>query len=338
MSRVIGPLPGHRRDHRDLERGRVVERRQQPGDRPRQQRLARSRRPHEHDAVSAGQRDLEAASCLELAADLRQVGDGPRHRDRLGRAAVDGTLAAQLDPRPAHRDAPRSPAAHPLHHVADRLDRCQLDPLDQPRLGRGGGRHHDPPVAPPREGVDHRQDPGHRADLAAERELADHRPADAVGPDLLRAEQDPQRDREIERGARLAQLGRREVDGDAARRVLEAGVAQRAADPFAGLLERRVGKADDREAGQAGSDVDLDADHAAGEADERGGGNGREHARTLPGGAYLPLIRRRGVRDQRGAGACWPRGAGRPAPPPRPACRPLARTATATRRAPSPTS
>jgi hypothetical protein len=47
-------------------------------------------------------------------------------------------------------------------------------------------------------------------DLAAERQLADHRPADAIGPDLLRTEQDAQRDREIERGARPAQLGRGE--------------------------------------------------------------------------------------------------------------------------------
>ncbi len=279
----------------------------------------------------------------------RRASSWPRTSDRSGTGHVIGTgsgglpstatLAAQLDPRPAHGDAPGSPAAHPLHHVADRLDRCQLDPLDQPRLGRGGGRHHDPPVAPPREGVDHRQDPGHRADLAAERQLADHRPADAVGPDLLRAEQDPQRDREIERGARLAQLGRREVDGDAAWRVLEAGVAQRAADPFASFLERRVGKADDREPGQSGSDVDLDADHAAGEADERSGGNGREHARTLPGGAYLSLIPASCGCEISAARVPAGRAApGRPSPPPRPACRPLARTAAGIRRAPSRTS
>ena len=76
------------------------------------------------------------------------------------------------------------------------------------------------------------------------------------------------------------------------RRVLEAGVAQRAADPFASLLERRVGKADDREAGQAGSDVDLDPDHAACEADERGGGNGREHAGPYRAALTCGLSRR----------------------------------------------
>ena len=92
--------------------------------------------------------------------------------------------------------------------------------------------------------------PGHRPDLAAQRQLADERRAARRGPDLLRPEQDPERDREVERRAGLALLGRREVDRDPARRVDEAGVPDRAADALASLLERGVGQADDREAGQ----------------------------------------------------------------------------------------
>ncbi len=47
----------------------------------------------------------------------------------------------------------------------------------------------------------------------------------------------------------------------------ETGVADRTADALAGLLESRVGEADDREPGQTPGDVDLDADDATIETD-----------------------------------------------------------------------
>ena len=67
--------------------------------------------------------------------------------------------------------------------------------------------------------------PGHRAHLAAERQLADERQPARPGADLLRAEQDAERHRQVERRAALAQVGRREVDRDPARRIAEPGVA-----------------------------------------------------------------------------------------------------------------
>ena len=88
--------------------------------------------------------------------------------------------------------------------------------------------------------------PGHGPHLAAERQLADQRDRGRPGPDLLRAEQDPDGDREVERRAGLAQVRRREVDRDPPRRVGEPGVAQRAADALPRLLEGRVGEPDDR--------------------------------------------------------------------------------------------
>ena len=48
----------------------------------------------------------------------------------------------------------------------------------------------------------------------------------------------------------------------------ESRVPQRSADALACFLERRVGQPDDREAGQAGCDIDLDADQPAVEAVE----------------------------------------------------------------------
>ena len=58
------------------------------------------------------------------------------------------------------------------------------------------------------------------------------------------------------------------------------GVAQRAADALAGLLERGVRQADDREARQPGRDVHLDADEPAVEAVERCGRDDGQHDRA----------------------------------------------------------
>ena len=98
-------------------------------------------------------------------------------------------------------------------------------------------------------------------------------------------------DGQVERGTRLAQIGRREVDRDPAGRERETAVADRAADPLASLLERGIRQADDREPGQARRDVDLDPDDPAVDAVERRGVNGGEHAGTLPKAAHPGLTR-----------------------------------------------
>ena len=138
---------------------------------------------------------------------------------------------------------------------------------------------------------DHRQDAGNRPDLAAERELTDQGDPARRGDHLLRAEQDPDRDGQIERGARLAQVRRRQVDRDPPRRMAEPGIADRPANPFPGLLERRIGKPDDREPRQSRGDVDLDPDDPAVEADEGGRQEGGQHRPTLSVAAHRPLTR-----------------------------------------------
>ena len=99
------------------------------------------------------------------------------------------------------------------------------------------------------------------------------------------------RHRQVERRPGLAQLGRGEVDGDPPRREDEPGVADRPADAFAGLLDRRVGEADDREAGQPGRDVHLDPDEPAVEAVQRGGWDDSQHDATASGARSPALIR-----------------------------------------------
>ena len=236
-------------------------------------RRARSRAPRR--ASSWPRTSARSATSSGIAHRRIGAGDGRRRR------------AARRRPRPRPRStrggsAPvRRPDAAPdrLDGLAQRRDADRLDPGGEPRLvAHASSGDDDPPEPPPRERGGHRQDPGHRAHLAAERQLADQRDPTRRGADLLRPEQDPHRDREVERRAGLALLGRREVDRDPARRMDEPGVPDRAADPLARLLERRVGEADDREPGQPAGDVDLDPDDPAVEADERGGQEGREHA------------------------------------------------------------
>ena len=79
----------------------------------------------------------------------------------------------------------------------------------------------------------------------------------------------------------------------------EAGVADRAADPLARLLEGGVGETDDGETGQPGRDVDLDADDPAVEAVEGRGGDDGQHAATLSAGAH-PRTHARLTRDECG--------------------------------------
>ena len=126
--------------------------------------------------------------------------------------AVDGHAPARPPPRGWPRAAPRSRAPR----------------LASPTAVR---RHDHAPDPASRQGQHHRQDArtGRTSPPSASSRSA--RPA-RPRPQLLGAEQDPDRDREVERGAGLSQLGRREVDPDPARRMVIAGVPQRAADPF----------------------------------------------------------------------------------------------------------
>ena len=104
---------------------------------------------------------------------------------------------------------------------------------------------------------------GHGPQRAVQAELADRgqRPAAvaAVGG-LAGGHQKGQGDGQVERGALLAQVGRRQVDGDAPRRELVGGVDDRRAHALAALLDGGVGQADDAEGRGRGDDVGLDLD------------------------------------------------------------------------------
>ncbi len=97
-----------------------------------------------------------------------------------------------------------------------------------------------------RERRDHGEDAGTGRTSPPSAELAEQGDRPRPGPDLLGPEEDPDRDGQVEGRAGLAQLGGREVDGDAPRREGEPGVADGAADAFARLLDGGVAEPDDR--------------------------------------------------------------------------------------------
>ena len=270
-----------RGDDRGRERRRVIERWQETRDRPGQERLARARRSDHQEAVSTCERDLETSPRLDLTADLGKIRDrDARHIDRRRRRRHRPVVRlAEFDP--SRRDdgsRATSRRADHLDRVGQRPDADHLDPRDQARLVHGLRRDHDAGQTAPVQGGDHRQHTRHRAHLAGQRQLTDEPEAAGPGPHLFRADEDPDGHGEVQRCPALAQVRRREVHGDPSWRMHETGVAQRAPDPFARLLEGRVGEADDREPGQTRGDVHLDPDEPAVEAVERGGGERGQHA------------------------------------------------------------
>ena len=99
--------------------------------------------------------------------------------------------------------------------------------------------HPGAPDPAPGEGGEHRQQARHAPHVTAQRQLAQQRPA-AGRRDLVRAEQDRHRDREVQRRPGLAQVRRRQVHRDPAGRMDVAAVAHGPPHP---LAQGRVGPA-----------------------------------------------------------------------------------------------
>jgi hypothetical protein len=91
--------------------------------------------------------------------------------------------------------------------------------------------------------------------------------------------QDPQRDRQIERGARLADVGGGETHRNPVRRVVESGVANRQAHALAALADRGVGQADHDELRQPERDIHFHVHWAGVDAEDGGGSQAGEHVR-----------------------------------------------------------
>ncbi len=110
-----------------------------------------------------------------------------------------------------------------------------------------------------------------------------------VAGDLLGGGEDGEGDGEVEGGSLFADVRGGEVDGDAMGGKGEVGVADGRPDALARLLDGEVGKPDDGEARQAGTDVHLRLDQVRVYSENRAAIYPGEHRRTLlhPGACFL---------------------------------------------------
>ena len=271
--------PGDGVDPRDLERRVGAERRQDPGQPPREHRLARARRPGEQQVVPAGGGDLERAPRPLLAAHVGEVRHARAALPPAGRHGSGGSqLAAEVRDglgevaRPARASTPASAASgadsggHRSSSIPSR--RAPSATARTPPTGRRRPSSASSPTAACRRS----------SDCGIWREAA--RRASAIG--------------RSKPGALLAQPRGCEVDGDAAARAVELRRGDAAADARARLLRRRGRRGRrSRTPARPSRDVRLDLDAARLEADERMRDRPCEHTGTL---------RPESVRFCRGAG------------------------------------
>ena len=232
--------PADRVHHRRLQRLVEAERRQDPRQPRGEHRLAGARRADEQQVVAARGGDLQRAPRDLLPAHVGQV--------RRRRPATAGAAVAARPPAAASQGSPRSSATSALRFGGA----CTSWPpttAASPALSGGTTSRRTPRAARP--GGD-RQHAAHRPQRAVERQLADEqRAVERRRVDDARRRQHADRNRHVERGAVLAQVGGRQVDGDPARRQLEPAVLERAPDAHAPLADARVGEADDVAAREA---------------------------------------------------------------------------------------
>ena len=173
---------------------------------PREHRLPGAGRPHHQQVVATGSRDLQGPARLRLTAHLGEV-DG-----RGGRRIV-GSLG-HLGRRPRAAEEP--------HGVGEGLRADHAETLDLRGLHRVRARHHDPLQPRPRGRDRDAEDAGSGEQLALQGDLARERQrAQPVVGDLAGRRQHAHHEWEIESGALLADVRRREVHDDAPQWPLE---------------------------------------------------------------------------------------------------------------------
>ena len=226
----------------------------------------RRRAGRRQQVVAAGAGNFERAPGEELPADVGQVGASANPREAAGGGGSgrggtrDGLLSA-CDGVGERRDRETSSGRRrsPL--------RWRSAPAAACRRRRRAWPPRQSAARPARDGSSRR--------ATARRAARDRRCAAAR--QTLRGE-DAERDRKIEGRAGLADVGRREVDGDAMGRKLEAGIADCAAYAVAAFADAGVGQADHREHRHAERHVHLDVHGEGVDAEDRRRPKARQHA------------------------------------------------------------
>ena len=190
---------------------------------------------------------------LALTSDLGEIDRVPRALARARR------LGRGRPPR----------AAQEPDHLPERPRADDLEIVHEGGLGRVRRRDDHASQSRARGGDRHRQHARCRDQPAPERQLAgEHPPFEPLRGHLRGGREHPHRDRQVEARAFLAERPRREVHDDAAQRPLQPSALDRRPDPVAGVLDPRAGQPGDRERREPATDVRLDGDEVAPDADD----------------------------------------------------------------------
>ncbi len=221
--------------------------------------------------VPAGRCDLQPSLGVSVATDVGEV--EAVAVDRGGRPTVHARWPDLALP------------VEVLDRVVQGRDADRLDPGDHGRLG-GAVRGHEQGAEALASGVQgDRQHAAHRAHASVERQLPDHQAAlEPLRLDDLGGTEDPDRHRQVEGRAFLAQVGGGEVDRDSIDRELEAGVSDGRPNAVAALTNRGVRQPHRGERRQARSHVHLDEDGGGFDAGQRGRAHPGEHAGSVGSG------------------------------------------------------
>ena len=112
--------------------------------------------------------------------------------------------------------------------------------------------------------------PGRRQQLALQRELTREGEPSSAGRRHLRGRREHRRrDREIEAGTFLAEVGRRQVHDDPAERPLQARALDGRADAVARVVHGGAGEPGEDQRGEPAPDVRLDGDEVSADAEHR---------------------------------------------------------------------
>ena len=235
---------GHARhgvDLRGLQRLCAGHVRQDGGQPPRQHGLARAGGAHQQDVVAAGSGDLQRPLHVLLPHDVGKVRQGTALPSRLPAGLRGhGFLSAEM--------------CQQLRHVLHGVD---LHAVGQGRLRRVVGGHEQLADAQPGGGQRHGQHARHRAQRAAETQLAQKGRVLRQRAYLLRRRQNAQQDGQVVHRALLAHTRRSQIHGDAADGELLPAVLHRRPDALAGFLHRRVRQTHHVEGRQSAGDNAL---------------------------------------------------------------------------------
>ncbi len=221
-------------------RGRMVD---QPA---REHGFARAGGTDHQQVVPAGGGHLQGALGMLLALDLAEI-------HRVARVGLEQLL--RVDPGGSDLPGP----GKELRGLGQRVDPDHLQPLDHRRLGGVLPRQEQPPDPQLAATGGHRQSSLDRLEAAIQAQLAQQQVlGQPVLGQLAAGGEDPHRDRQVERRALLAAVGRGQVDGHPLEGEAEAQVADRRIDPLTAFAHRAIRQPDQGVGRQARADVGLD--------------------------------------------------------------------------------